>query len=423
MRAGAARLGAGLLAAALLGASARAQVNDKVGCTSPSWASSRLPGFEIFDCAEKEWMSMDVPLKKGGSATLRGSRSVVSYRAKDAAHAASNAGAQGYYVQKGEEAGAELMSEPSDSFLASLRKKTPQGDVWYLYRHAGADEATSTFTLATVKIMPLPQEVKVRATAGAWDVSTPPCSNPPWLVKQPADFKIDGCRGRDFDRIEFELPSGPKIVAGHILETRFKLVDPKKSPTALAVWTNFVGALKAIGAKPATAEDRLDGIILTQKTTQGEFWYAYEQTGGDADSVSSFRLTSVQIGGPTPGNCTLEVYGLDFDSRMKLLPSSMPVLTQLLWMFRNDASFGAEIGGHTDDKGDRVKDKGESLPSRRPSGARADEIKTWLTVNGVAGSRLTTVGYGSTKPLVPNTSDENRALNRRIELKRTACKP
>jgi OOP family OmpA-OmpF porin len=39
----------------------------------------------------------------------------------------------------------------------------------------------------------------------------------------------------------------------------------------------------------------------------------------------------------------------------------------------------------------------------------------------VDGGRISTHGYGDTKPLVPNTSDANRARNRRVELTRQNC--
>ena len=39
-----------------------------------------------------------------------------------------------------------------------------------------------------------------------------------------------------------------------------------------------------------------------------------------------------------------------------------------------------------------------------------------------AATRLTTQGYGDTKPLVPNTTDDNRFKNRRVELKKNNCK-
>jgi outer membrane protein OmpA-like peptidoglycan-associated protein len=48
--------------------------------------------------------------------------------------------------------------------------------------------------------------------------------------------------------------------------------------------------------------------------------------------------------------------------------------------------------------------------------------QAWLVAKGIAANRITTAGYGDTHPLVPNTSDENRARNRRVELRRKGCK-
>lgn len=71
------------------------------------------------------------------------------------------------------------------------------------------------------------------------------------------------------------------------------------------------------------------------------------------------------------------------------------------------------IDGHTDDTGD--PDYNMSL-----SKMRADSVKAALVEKGVAEGRIKTEGYGATKPLYPNDSEENRALNRRVELKGTS---
>jgi outer membrane protein OmpA-like peptidoglycan-associated protein len=40
-----------------------------------------------------------------------------------------------------------------------------------------------------------------------------------------------------------------------------------------------------------------------------------------------------------------------------------------------------------------------------------------LIDNGIPVERLVAIGYGESVPVVPNTSDENRGLNRRVEFK------
>lgn len=77
-------------------------------------------------------------------------------------------------------------------------------------------------------------------------------------------------------------------------------------------------------------------------------------------------------------------------------------------ILRNPQLTSIEIQGHTDDRGGR--DHNQELSQRR-----ADSVRTWLTQHGVEAHRLQSVGYGQTRPLVPNITSSNRARNRRVQ--------
>ena len=81
------------------------------------------------------------------------------------------------------------------------------------------------------------------------------------------------------------------------------------------------------------------------------------------------------------------------------------------------------IEGHTDGKGTHPY-------NMKLSENRAESVKTWLVQNSsVAGSRITTQGWGETKPVAPNKkpdgSDdpEGRQKNRRVEIVLTQTGP
>lgn len=57
----------------------------------------------------------------------------------------------------------------------------------------------------------------------------------------------------------------------------------------------------------------------------------------------------------------------------------------------------------------------------RLSAARAAAVKGWLVAHSVTADRVTSRGYGDTRPLVPNDSDTDRFKNRRVELRRMNC--
>lgn len=68
------------------------------------------------------------------------------------------------------------------------------------------------------------------------------------------------------------------------------------------------------------------------------------------------------------------------------------------------------IEGHTDDKGTLEH-------NQKLSQERADSVMAWLAGKGVDKARMTTVGFGPSKPQVPNDNDAHREQNRRTEFK------
>ncbi|HET8732007.1 MAG TPA: OmpA family protein [Moraxellaceae bacterium] len=65
------------------------------------------------------------------------------------------------------------------------------------------------------------------------------------------------------------------------------------------------------------------------------------------------------------------------------------------------------IEGHTDNRGNAAKNK--ALSQKRAEAVKAEIVKL-----GVDGSRLSAVGYGSSKPIADNKTEEGRAKNRRV---------
>ncbi len=96
--------------------------------------------------------------------------------------------------------------------------------------------------------------------------------------------------------------------------------------------------------------------------------------------------------------------------KAELKPESFPTLDAVGTVLSQWPQLRIEIAGHTDDVGG-------AAVNRRLSQARAAAVLAYLSAKypAIDGSRFTARGYGKDQPLVPNTSDETRAMNRRVE--------
>ncbi len=105
------------------------------------------------------------------------------------------------------------------------------------------------------------------------------------------------------------------------------------------------------------------------------------------------------------------VEGLEFDvNKWTIRPSSFPSLDGIVEVLQRHPAIVLEIQGHRDE------DPHWQVRAVDITRKRAEAVRAYLVEHGVESTRLVSQGYGPDRPLVPNTSPKNRALNRRIEL-------
>ena len=91
---------------------------------------------------------------------------------------------------------------------------------------------------------------------------------------------------------------------------------------------------------------------------------------------------------------------------------SEPLLNSGADIAKRCPSVKFRVEGHTDNVGGRRF-------NQRLSEERAKSVVDYLIAKGVVADRISSAGYGETRPVAPNDSEANRAKNRRIEFKVT----
>jgi len=96
-------------------------------------------------------------------------------------------------------------------------------------------------------------------------------------------------------------------------------------------------------------------------------------------------------------------------------PDSFKILDAVNQVLKDNPKITLEIQGHTDNVGNPAY-------NLKLSQDRADAVRKYMVAHGTSAGRLVSKGYGMTQPLVPNTTEQNRALNRRVQFIRTESK-
>lgn len=115
---------------------------------------------------------------------------------------------------------------------------------------------------------------------------------------------------------------------------------------------------------------------------------------------------------PIDTGYTIELKNVFFDvNKWDLKPESKAELEKVIAFLKANPALKIEFGGHTDNSGDKAFNK--TLSTNRAK-AVYDYV---IQKGGIVATRLAYKGYADTKPKVPNDSPENKAKNRRTELK------
>jgi OmpA-OmpF porin, OOP family len=116
-----------------------------------------------------------------------------------------------------------------------------------------------------------------------------------------------------------------------------------------------------------------------------------------------FSLQPIEVG------ATVNLKNVLFmQSQPELLPESYPELDVVVAFMKANPNVSIELAGHTDNRG-------SFRQLMELSQKRVNRVKDYMVSKGIDRKRITGKGYGGSKPVASNDTEEGRVLNRRVE--------
>ncbi|KIO75635.1 membrane protein [Pedobacter lusitanus] len=114
---------------------------------------------------------------------------------------------------------------------------------------------------------------------------------------------------------------------------------------------------------------------------------------------------------PAPEKPDFNFSNVQFEFNSGVLKTaSFQILDKVAAEMKKDPSVKFILNGHSSAEGTPEHNMSLSVD-------RANSVKSYLMNAGISGSNLSIKGFGATEPLKPNTTEEGKELNRRVEIK------
>lgn len=259
------------------------------------------------------------------------------------------------------------------------------------------------------------------APAFAQDTDADGSRDHPMFSRMPG-YYIQEYDAQDFSSVELDTDP-PRKVEGRYWKISYWLKEGARKVGPVQIARNYTDLmLKRGGKKLFDDVDSGGGTTIAQMPIDGKNIYLqlYVSNAGEVYDLTvveeaameqKVEFTAMELAKALADTGSVALHNVLFDTGKATLKSeSAAALAPVGELLKNDASLTLEIQGHTDNVG-------QAAANLKLSQDRAAAVKTYLVQTfGIPAARLTTSGFGDTRPVAPNTAETGRAQNRRVEL-------
>ena len=199
------------------------------------------------------------------------------------------------------------------------------------------------------------------------------------------------------------------IAAAAVLATGCSNLSPRQEGTAQGAG---IGALAGAVLSSATGGGAGTGAVIggAVGAVAGNIWSKRQEDRRIALEQAT-RGTGVEVSRTNDNQLKLNIPNdVSFDlNSAAIRPSMRGVLDPFVNQLRDDSNARVRIVGHTDSSGSEAVNDPLSVE-------RARSVRDYLVTRGVAAAHVQTAGRGEREPIADNSTEQGRAINRRVEI-------
>ncbi|WP_278494109.1 OmpA family protein [Acinetobacter gyllenbergii] len=263
------------------------------------------------------------------------------------------------------------------------------------------------------------------------------------FIQLPKGYHFAHQSTENFAQMEFWVGDRLEKVEGQLFNGRIDAEENNKAASFLELQRNLETVISSLGGEKI-ADSKIPAVLASQLSekygvayvdglgdiynnpTQSyvihqnhrDIWFQITQSGLSAGllvletrpiEITAQPLSAHQLKVALDQNNKVDIQ-INFETdKATLLANSDEQINQILDLLKNDGALKLEINGYTDNSG-------ESAHNLKLSQARAQAVVKALTDAGIDSSRLKAQGFGDSKPVSENDTEEGKAKNRRVEL-------
>ena len=257
--------------------------------------------------------------------------------------------------------------------------------------------------------------------AAAQDVDADGSKDHPMFSRMPG-YYIEEYDAQDFSSFELDTEP-PKKVEGRYWKISYWVKEGGKKTGPVQLARNYIDLMMKRGGKRLFDDvDVNGGTAIAQMPIAGKNIYLQISVSNSGDVYDlvvveeaameqKVEFSAMELASALNATGSVALHNVLFDTgKATLKPESAAALAPVGELLKSDPALRLEIQGHTDNVG-------QPAANLKLSQDRAASVKAYLVQTfGIDATRLTTAGFGASRPVAENTTDAGKAQNRRVEL-------